>query len=76
MTDNIRLFVEGEIVGDGDITTEVLGCVMDFNTTKLPTCYYNNLMSVVEFKDPTKELNELCKVGDSIRALNIFRSVI
>lgn len=74
MTDNIRHFAEGEIVGDGDITIETLGCVMDFNTTKLPTCYYNNIMSVVQYIDPTKELNELCKIGDSIRALNIFRS--
>lgn len=74
MTDDIRHFSNGEIVSDGDITTEVLGCIMDFNTTHLPTCYYNKLMDVVEFKHPTKELNELCKVGDSIRALNIFRS--
>jgi hypothetical protein len=74
MTDNIRHFTDGEIVGDKDITIEVLGSIMDFNTNHLPTCYYSDVMSIVEFKHPTKELNELCKIGDSIHALNIFRS--
>lgn len=73
MTDDIRHFADREIVGDSDITIDVLGSIIDFSSTCLPTCYYNNLMNPIEFKHPTKELNELCKVGDSIRALNIFR---
>ena len=74
MTDNIRHFADGEIVGDKDIAIEVLGSIMDFNTNHLPTCYYSDVMSIVEFKHPTKELNELCKVGSRIRALNVFRT--
>ncbi len=73
MTDNIRHFLEGEIVGDKDLTIDSLGEYIDFSTKYLPTCYYNCVISLINYTTPTEEQNKISVVGSSIRLLNVFR---